>query len=322
MNAVNMMKNRLLVRLSMMVGLLLYYAGMAVAADKVYINDFDIKEGQQLEVALNLDIESTGITRLQGTIKLPEGLQFVDKAYGNESAKANGDRIQSAFANLNTNTGAFAVASLANKGFTGATGPIAYFTVKAVGPQGTEGAIELSNFNARINGVNGNAVELGENAIITITDGDVGIPAEAELFVSFAENPVTMAPGETKDVEVNLTNSMTVGGLQARLLAEGISILEVKKGNRLSNWFFNNNKIVSTGDVEGNEGAIFTVTLKADENFIGEGKLTVGNVEVNINGKSIEVESQTLVVNVLPHVEFAYSENEVFLAPGEQKSVT
>ena len=323
MDVMNILKKKLLIRLTMAVALLLCYAGMATATN-VSINDFSIKAGQTLEITLNLDTEASDITLIQGSISLPQGLTFVENAYGyKQSAKAEGSRIENAFANLNVKTGVIAVSSTSGKCFTPGTGAIAHFKVKATADLASTTTVELIDFEQRTADKTWSTVEQTINATVTLEgdssdDGDDEEPASDKLFCSFAENPIAITAGETKDIEVLLTNGMKLSGFQAKLTpSEGLSIVNVTNGNRLDGWQFNNNRIMATGDITGNEGAIFTITLKANDSFLGMTNLKITNLEAG--GK--EIENVTLDVNVIPNVELTYSVSEFYLAAGEQKSV-
>ena len=275
MDVMNILKKKLLIRLTMAVALLLCYAGMATATN-VSINDFSIKAGQTLEITLNLDTEASDITLIQGSISLPQGLTFVENAYGyKQSAKAEGSRIENAFANLNVKTGVIAVSSTSGKCFTPGTGAIAHFKVKATADLASTTTVELIDFEQRTADKTWSTVEQTINATVTLEgdssdDGDDEEPASDKLFCSFAENPIAITAGETKDIEVLLTNGMKLSGFQAKLTpSEGLSIVNVTNGNCLDGWQFNNNRIMATGDITGNEGAIFTITLKANDSFLG-----------------------------------------------------
>ena len=171
MDVMNILKKKLLIRLTMAVALLLCYAGMATATN-VSINDFSIKAGQTLEITLNLDTEAPDITLIQGSISLPQGLTFVENAYGyKQSAKAEGSRIENAFANLNVKTGVIAVSSTSGKCFTPGTGAIAHFKVKATADLASTTTVELIDFEQRTADKTWSTVEQTINATVTL-EGD------------------------------------------------------------------------------------------------------------------------------------------------------
>ena len=105
--------------------------------------------------------------------------------------------------------------------------------------------------------------------------------------MSFAFNPesLTLEKGQTATVDVTMTNSMALTGMQAKLTAsDGLTITGVNKGSRIVGQFrYNDTKgtMASLGSISGNEGTVFTVGLKVDDDFTGSSAtLTISGLNV------------------------------------------
>ena len=63
----------------LLIALLCQVLGVA-AEDKVYISNFSIKAGETKRIELCFDTDRTDVTRLQGTVTMPEGLTVVNQS--------------------------------------------------------------------------------------------------------------------------------------------------------------------------------------------------------------------------------------------------
>lgn len=137
-----------------------------------------------------------------------------------------------------------------------------------------------------------------------------------------------MTAGEVKQVEVQMTNGMSATGFQADLVAStGLSIQSVTKGSRLSNWNYNPTlgRVVSFGAISGNEGTVFTVSLKADADFSGAATLKLTNLAATDAGAtSYQAEDAILPVTVQSqkNVALAFGSTEVSLNPARAPPLT
>ena len=136
-----------------------------------------------------------------------------------------------------------------------------------------------------------------------------------------------MTAGEVKQVEVQMSNEMTATGLQATLTASsGLMIQGVTKGSRMSGWNYSssNGRIFALGAIPGNAGTVFTVSLKASDDYFGSATLKATGLAVTDNGAhSYQASDITLPVTVQSqtNVSVGFGIGQLYLAPGESTSV-
>ena len=303
----------------------------AAAADKVYISDFSIKAGESKLIAVNFTTERTDLKRLVGYITMPEGLTVMNQGTTSNYLWMTPDatRTNGAIAQYNAATGqavVMCIGSTINAG----DGPVAYIKVSATTDLADVSTITLSNFEGTTSG-NASVSLTTQNCTVTreagTGGGDDPTPQTSDLAFNFSPATLTMTAGEVKQVEVQMTNGMSATGFQADLVAStGLSIQSVTKGSRLSNWNYNPTlgRIVSFGAISGNEGTVFTVSLKADADFSGAATLKLTNLAATDAGAtSYQAEDVILPVTVQSqkNVALAFGSTEVSLNPGESTTV-
>ncbi len=303
----------------------------AAAAD-VYISDFSIKAGETKLIAVNFDSERSDLKRLQGTIMMPAGLTVLNQGSSDGALWITPDatRTNGAISQYNTGTGAVAVVAFGST-FNAGTGAIAYISVSASTDLADASTITLSDFTATAS--DNSVVPLNsQNCTVTRETGSSGeggdpTPVSTDLVFTFSPATLTMTAGETMEVEVLMTNGMTATGLQADLKASsGLTIQSVTKSSRMSGWNYNatTGKVFALGAISGNEGTVFTVSLKADDEFSGSATLTVTNLAVTTNAaKSYQADDITLAVTVQSqtNVSLAFSATQLTLSAGETTTV-
>ena len=130
---------------------------------------------------------------------------------------------------------------------------------------------------------------------------------------------IDMKPGETKEVEMILTNDNTVSAAQGNIkLPEGLSFVtksngrvDAKNNNDRSEDFTLSCAIQDDGSMtfahysadgytyEGNEGGIFTFKVKADENAVaGSYSVNLTGVVLSINGVGYDIADRTSMVTI------------------------
>ena len=311
--------------------LVLAITTLTAAAADVYISDFSIKAGETKLIAVNFDSERTDLKRLEGTITLPTGLTAINQGTTTNYLwmTADATRTNGALAQYNTGTGAAAVLAFGTP-FNAGTGAIAYIKVSASTDLTDVSTITLSNFRATTTG-NATVNLTSQNCTVTreagTGTGDDPTPQTSDLAFSFSPATLTMTAGEVKQVEVQMANGMTATGMQADLVAStGLSIQSVTKSSRLSGWNYNPTlgRIVSVGAISGNEGTVFTVSLKADDDFSGAATLKLTNLATTDAGAtSYQAEDVILPVTVQSqqNVALAFGSTQVNLNPGESTTV-
>ena len=291
---------------------------VAVAENKVYISDFSIAAGDEVDIAINFDTDATDIRGIEGTITLPAGLTAGDNA-----TKADDTRAAGLLNNYKRSNGLFKLRGMMSSNvITGTTGAVAYLKVKADASLAATSIIKLSSFKIEhSDGTKEDATTA--NATVTCTSATPSVntlvadPAEIGLF----------AGGEA-EFTVSLNNEEAITGLQATLeLPTGVTAT-VTKSDRLTGaiWQYN----ATTGAIKywgasalaGNEGAIFTVKLTADDTFTTPAKVTLSDVKLT-NSKSQSITVDPIIINIVDADPFAALVNKAISeAAGDVVTVT
>ena len=267
---------------------------VAVAENKVYISDFSIAAGDEVDIAINFDTDATDIRGIEGTITLPTGLTAGDNA-----TKVDDTRAAGLVNNYKRSNGFFKLRGmLSSNVITGTTGAVAYLKVKADASLAATSIIKLSSFTIEhSDGTKEDATTA--NATVTCTSATPSVntlvadPAEIGLF----------AGGEA-EFTVSLNNEDAITGLQATLeLPTGVTAT-VTKSDRLTGaiWQYNATsgaiKYWGASALAGNEGAIFTVKLTADDTFTTPAKVTLSDVKLT-NSKSQSITVDPIIINIV-----------------------
>jgi len=228
------------------------------AEDKVYISNFSIKAGETKRIELCFDTDRTDVTRLQGTVMMPAGLTVQnqsDVAGTYVWITGNVARTGGALMSYNYSTGSVMMTSGT---FTAGTGAVAYIDVMASSSLAENSTITISDFKV----MNNNKIYTdvtSENC--TVTREAAGQSGEQSGEVSFAFSPesLTLEKGETATVDVTMTNSMALTGMQATLTAStGLTVTSVTKGSRIVGQFRYN---ATTGIMASFTGSSATLTI-------------------------------------------------------------
>ena len=301
------------------------------AEDKVYISDFSIKAGETKRIELCFDTERTDVTRLQGTVTMPEGLTVV-----NQSSTAGLSTWMTG--NINRTGGATVTYNPANGivqmtygKFTAGTGAVGYIDVKASTSLAETSTINIKDFKVKKS--DGTYVNVAsDNCTVTREASGQGGGQSGEATFAFSQESITLDKGQTASVDVTMTNSVALTGMQATLTAsDGLTITGVTKSSRIVGQFRYNTEsglVMHFGSINDNEGTVFTVGLKVDDDFTGSSAtLNISNLVVTTSGaKRISASDITLNV-VLPVLELTLDEvtdNSQTLADnnGKQANVT
>ena len=284
------------------------------AEDKVYISDFSIKAGETKRIELCFDTERTDVTRLQGMVTMPAGLTVQnqsDVAGTYVWITGNDARTGGALMSYNYATGSVLMTSGT---FTAGTGAVAYIDVTASSSLAENSTITISGFKVMNNEKIYTDVT-SENC--TVTREAAGQSGEQSGDVSFAFSPasLTLEKGQTATVDVTMTNSMALTGMQAKLTAsDGLTVTSVTKGSRIVGQFrYNDTKgtMASLGSISGNEGTVFTVGLKVDDDFTGSSAtLTISGLDVT-NASAQDFPASDITLNVaVPLLELTLDEEQ------------
>ena len=284
------------------------------AEDKVYISDFSIKAGETKRIELCFDTDRTDITRLQGMVTMPAGLTVQnqsDVAGTYVWITGNDARTGGALMSYNHATGSV---MMTYGTFTAGTGAVAYIDVMASSSLAENSTITISGFKVMNNEKIYTDVT-SENCTVTRDASGQGGEQSGEVSFAFSPESLTLEKGETATVDVTMTNDMALTGMQATLTAsDGLTITGVTKGSRIVGQFRYNAAtgiMVSLGSISGNEGTVFTVGLKVDEDFSGSSAtLTISGLDVT-NASAQDFPASDITLNVtVPVLELTLDEKE------------
>ena len=297
------------------------------AEDKVYISDFSIKAGETKRIELCFDTDRTDITRLQGMVTMPAGLTVQnqsDVAGTYVWITGNDARTGGALMSYNHATGSV---MMTYGTFTAGTGAVAYIDVMASSSLAENSTITISGFKVMNNEKIYTDVT-SENCTVTRDASGQGGEQSGEVSFAFSPESLTLEKGETATVDVTMTNDMALTGMQATLTAsDGLTITGVTKGSRIVGQFRYNAAtgiMVSLGTISGNEGTVFTVGLKVDEDFSGSSAtLTISGLDVT-NASAQDFPASDITLNVaVPLLELTLDEkldNSQTLADNDGKT--
>ena len=283
------------------------------AEDKVYISDFSIKAGETKRIALCFDTDRTDITRLQGTVMMPAGLTVQnqsDVAGTYVWITGNDARTGGALMSYNYATGGVMMTSGT---FTAGTGAVAYIDVMASSSLAENSTITISGFKVMNQSEYTNVAS--ENCTVTRDASGQGGEQSGEVSFAFSPESLTLDKGQTATVDVTMTNSMALTGMQAKLTAStGLTVTSVTKGSRIIGQFHYNatkGTMTSLGSISGNDGTVFTVGLKVDDDFTGSSAtLTISGLNVT-NASAQDFPASDITLNVaVPLLELTLDEED------------
>ena len=273
-------------------------SAIALADNKLYVADVTIAPDNNgpVEVSVCLDNDVSGVTSLSMNIELPAGLKFVTTNYmgkniisATATSRANGASIIG-----DPTTGKTSVVCL--NGINAGTGAIFTFKVMPNANLGSLGTIKLTNAEMRA----GSDVYSAANNNLIVENGKVVKPST--MSVAFNETEFAMDPAETHSVTVSLNKNVltTVNGFQADVTLPTGWTATITNGILVNSG--TGTRILSTTAITDQEGALFTINLKAPAEF-GDGPATVKleNIYVTVG----------LVEEVLNPIELTINPNDL-----------
>ncbi|MBR2239072.1 MAG: hypothetical protein IJ887_14590 [Prevotella sp.] len=321
------MNNKFISRLSFLLALFLGQAGMAVADHNVSISDFSIKAGEEKTIEVDFTSDASDIYYVNGTIDMPEGIEVVVSS--GMAQVATTSRTSGFSINMNLSTGLFRLTSLVKNAITGTSGAIATIKVKAADDlaDGTK-TIALSDFTVKHTDGDGTeeAATTG-NATVTCEAATVTPEPVTTGPIVFSPATLSLAAGKTAEVEVIMQDNVKMVGFDALFAtSEGLSIEGVTGAT-----YTKRTKKVTIEEIAANVGTLFTVTIKAEDSFSGEGTVTLKNIVAYDPDETIEdpYEFDDITLVIAPEAEpetetasFAFDfEGDIDLIPGESVEV-
>lgn len=274
----------------------------ALADNKVTIESFNIKPGEEKTVAVCLD-NSDRITALQMDIALPDGIVYVANSLTRDEVRLNRDYHSLFMSTLSDGNLRLLIVPSDTVSIFGDSGAVAYFKVKAENSFVKAGKIDFTN-------ILGSSHEKGEDGYtksFPMADFSADVAPYVGKLYTAADTLAIKTDGTSKKVSLVLDNFINVRGMQALItLPQGLSF-EVKDngkpkfeyGSRLPQNATISSNMTSDGKLKiavagmttenfaGTTGEVLAFYVKADETLALKSDLVINDVIVsNENGNA------------------------------------
>ena len=274
----------------------------ALADNKVTIESFNIKPGEEKTVAVCLD-NSDRITALQMDIALPDGIVYVANSLTRDEVRLDRDYHSLFMSTLSDGNLRLLIVPSDTVSIFGDSGAVAYFKVKAENSFVKAGEIDFTN-------ILGSSHEKGEDGYtksFPMADFSADVAPYVGKLYTAADTLAIKTDGTSKKVSLVLDNFINVRGMQALItLPQGLSF-EVKDngkpkfeyGSRLpqnatiSSNMTDDGKLkiavagMTTENFAGTTGEVLAFYVKADETLALKSDLVINDVIVsNENGNA------------------------------------
>ena len=274
----------------------------ALADNKVTIESFNIKPGEEKTVAVCLD-NSDRITALQMDITLPDGIVYVANSLTRDEVRLDRDYHSLFMSTLSDGNLRLLIVPSDTVSIFGDSGAVAYFKVKAENSFVKAGEIDFTN-------ILGSSHEKGEDGYtksFPMADFSADVAPYVGKLYTAADTLAIKTDGTSKKVSLVLDNFINVRGMQALItLPQGLSF-EVKDngkpkfeyGSRLPQNATISSNMTSDGKLKiavagmttenfaGTTGEVLAFYVKADETLALKSDLVINDVIVsNENGNA------------------------------------
>ena len=274
----------------------------ALADNKVTIESFNIKPGEEKTVAVCLD-NSDRITALQMDITLPDGIVYVANSLTRDEVRLGRDYHSLFMSTLSDGNLRLLIVPSDTVSIFGDSGAVAYFKVKAENSFVKAGKIDFTN-------ILGSSHEKGEDGYtksFPMADFSADVAPYVGKLYTAADTLAIKTDGTSKKVSLVLDNFINVRGMQALItLPQGLSF-EVKDngkpkfeyGSRLPQNATISSNMTSDGKLKiavagmttenfaGTTGEVLAFYVKADETLALKSDLVINDVIVsNENGNA------------------------------------
>jgi len=307
--------------------LVMLVAGVSalLAQPRLYVEDFSISAGETKQVAVCLD--NTGVTdanTLSMTIKVPTGMTIETKDVGFSKpvmdVTMNNQRAIGFSAIGNAANGYL---SLTSTGNTIAEGDGAVFYIKVTAADNLPVTSQLELENAVLSRKSGTSCKSADG---TLTVENATVTKLDDITVAFAQNPITMEPGGTYSMAVEMKNTgKEVTGFQADLVLPNEEWTATIANGRLVN--SGSGYRILSSSISGEEGTLFTINLVAPASFkTGSAEVTLKNIYATVGTSEEQLANITLKVNanggaVSDQPVLTFVQNEVAIAAGKTGKV-
>ena len=295
----------------------------SLADTKLYLENFSFSSaGETKKVAVCLDTDESTIYSVAMTLTMPTGMQLV----------ADGINIKTEL--VGSRTGALTMESAISNGkimfsdllrtsaIEAGNGPIFYVFVKDAGFFASANA----SANINISGVELKRQDKSKVDGVVVTGATVtkngGIDPATGINVAFAASEVTMAPGETKTIAVNMDNTgKTVQAFQADLVLPSGWTAEVTgpRGNVTYN--STTGRITNYQGISGASGTVLNIALTAPTTFAGSALIKLSGVKATVDYATVNLSDITTTIKVTQDVgekpTVAFTADEIVVYPGK-----
>ena len=310
-------------RMAALVFVLVGSISTSLADTKLYLENFSFSSANETKkVAVCLDTDESTIYSVSMTLTMPTGMQLV----------ADGINIKTEL--VGSRTGALTMESAISNGkimfsdllrssaIDAGNGPIFYVFVK------DNGFFASANASADINisGVELKRQDKSKVDGVVVTGATVtkngGIDPATGINVAFAASEVTMAPGETKTIAVNMDNTgKTVQAFQADLVLPSGWTAEVTgpRGNVTYN--STTGRITNYEGISGASGTVLNIALTAPTTFAGSALIKLSGVKATVDYATVNLSDITTTIKVTQDVgekpTVAFTADEIVVYPGK-----
>ena len=255
-------------------------------------NNITVAAGETVSVDVTMENEGLTVDGFQANLTVPEGWT------ASVTSAKRGDFT------FNESTGVI----LNYTGVSGTSGAI--FTLELTAPSSFNGSVQVTLDPIKL--TIGDQTESVDAMTLTLNGSTAG---GEDATISFAEEEVLFVAGETGNVDVNLTNpATTVQGFQATLdIPEGWNV-EVSS-SRMANFAYNANtkKLLNYTGVDGEEGVLFTLSLTAPADFLGDAtaEIKVKDIKLTVNNATLKLDEITMTAKAKDMVALAELQEEI-----------
>ncbi len=293
----------------------------SLADTKLYLEDFSFSAANETKkVAVCLDTDESTIYSVAMTLTMPTGMQLV----------ADGVNIKTEL--VGSRTGALTMESAISNGkimfsdllrssaIEAGNGPIFYVFVK------DNGFFASANASADINisGVELKRQDKSKVDGVVVTGATVSKNGSevGGISVAFEASELTMDPGETKTIAVNMDNTgKTVQGFQATLALPTGWTAEVTGPRGAVTYNAETGRITNITGISGVSGAVLNIALTAPTTFAGSAQIKLSDVKATVNYATVNLLDITSTINstqtVAEKPTVTFNAEEIVVYPGK-----
>lgn len=288
---ISMLKKNIIMMLLLLTGNL-----AAIAATKVYVEDFTAKAGSEVEISICINTDMTDVDLIEGKIAFPSQLVVLDNAYGSGTrVKVDDQRASGFIGNFNPTSNLFRLQAVSST-ITG-SGAVAYMKVRVASDLSASTTVTLSDFRIRHKG--------GDYENVTAVNAAVTGQAASSADISLQCEPsvLRLQPGKKGTVELQVETTGNITGLQGVLtMGSDVTITSVAKGEAagspvILSYNADNGNFVYFGSMDNVSGTMVTLEIEAASTFSGNETITLGGI-VATDASSVRIPLDDITLNV------------------------